>query len=123
MSRAAERLIDAWVLMMLFMFSYFIRIDHPGLAGVIIMAALMFWMNKNTTYTATIIEDKAAAAAANVLQVAREQVELSKEAEDRHQTVRAQERQDLKNIAEPQPVEIVGQQEVVKVNVVDKDKE
>lgn len=88
MKRSSERLIDAFVLLMLLTFAYLMREDEKGLAGAIVMAALTFWMTKNASEphlnieeakalaTATAVE-AAATAAAEVLKVAREVIDPS----------------------------------------------
>lgn len=47
MTRSSERLIDLLVLVTLLLFAYVMRTPQPGLAGVIVAAAVQFWMAKN----------------------------------------------------------------------------
>lgn len=49
MRRSSERLIDVLVLGMLLMFAWAMRGQQPGLAGVVLAAAIQFWMAKNAT--------------------------------------------------------------------------
>lgn len=81
MKRSSERLIDAFVLLMMLVFAFLMREEQPALAGVIVMAALKFWMDKNASEPHVSIEDAqtlataaaveaAAIAAAKVLEVA-----------------------------------------------------
>jgi hypothetical protein len=81
MSRSSERLIDAFVLMMLLVFAYLLREQQPALAGVIVMASLKFWMDKNASEHEPGLEERTAKAAATVLQVAQELKD-----EERHTT-------------------------------------
>jgi hypothetical protein len=69
-SRTSERLIDAVVLAMLLVFAYVLREQQPALAGVIVMASLKFWMDKNASEHEPGLEERAATAAAEVLRVA-----------------------------------------------------
>jgi hypothetical protein len=71
-SRSSERLIDAFVLMMLLVFAYLLREQQPALAGVIVMASLKFWMDKNASEHDPGLEERTATAAASVLRVAQD---------------------------------------------------
>jgi hypothetical protein len=77
--RSSERLIDAVVLLMLLAFAWLMREDQPGLAGVIVGAAIQFWLSKNASEPHLSIEQAAAKAAAEVLEVARTAADPSKE--------------------------------------------
>lgn len=60
---------------MMLVFAWLMREEQPALAGVIVMAGLKFWMDKNATSESASqasIEEAAAKAAAAVLAVARE---------------------------------------------------
>lgn len=70
MKRIQERLVDAFVLLMMLVFAYLLRHEQPALAGVIVMAALKFWMDKNASEPHVTLEEAAALAAAKVLEVA-----------------------------------------------------
>lgn len=71
MRRSSERLIDAFVLMMMLVFAWLMREEQPALAGVIVMAALKFWMDKNASEPHPSVEEAVAKAAAEVLAVAK----------------------------------------------------
>lgn len=53
MSRVAERLIDMVVLTELLGFAWLMRESDPALAGVVVAAAVQFWMAKNATVVVT----------------------------------------------------------------------
>lgn len=111
MKRSSERLIDAFVLMMLLVFAFFLREEQPALAGVIVMASLKFWMDKNASEPHQSLEEKTAKAAADVLQVAKEQAQFTHNLE--------QKRMDKVNT--PTPVEIIGQADPVEVKVIEEE--
>jgi hypothetical protein len=82
MKRSSERLIDAGVLGMLLTFGYLVRLSQPAILGVVVTAAVQFWLQKNASPThasqeqavalaAQAAADAAALAAAQVLDVAR----------------------------------------------------
>lgn len=73
MKRSSERLIDVLVLTELLVFGYLMRTEQPVLAGVIIAAAVQFWLTKNASEPHASIEQAAARAAAEVLATAREE--------------------------------------------------
>jgi hypothetical protein len=75
MKRSSERVIDAVVLAMMLVFAYVMKDGQPALAGVIVMAALKFWMDKNASEPHASIEVAAAKAAAEVLAVARRETD------------------------------------------------
>jgi len=76
MKRSSERLIDVLVLTELLIFGFLMRTEQPVLAGVIIAAAVQFWLTKNASSpAAATVEEAAAKAAAEVLKVARAAVE------------------------------------------------
>lgn len=103
MGRSLERLIDVLVLGMLLTFAYAMRGQQPGLAGVVIAAAIQFWMVKNATLPTTSenIAEKTAEAAASAL-------------------LRKEER-DVARGEKPRDVEIVGQADAVEVFELDDD--
>lgn len=53
MKRSSERLIDVMVLAILLVFAYSMRNQQPGIAGVVVAAAVQFWMAKNATAPGT----------------------------------------------------------------------
>lgn len=71
MRRSSERLIDVLVLAMLLTFGYLMREIQPALSGVIVAAAVQFWLQKNASEPHASVEEAAARAAAEVLKVAR----------------------------------------------------
>ena len=71
MRRSSERLIDVVVLGMLLTFGWLMRDAQPALAGVIVAAAVQFWLQKNASAPNDSLEQAAARAAAEVLATAR----------------------------------------------------
>lgn len=47
MSRTVERLIDLAAMLMLLIFCFLFRESQPALAGLVVGAAIQFWMSKN----------------------------------------------------------------------------
>lgn len=47
MTRTVERIIDLAAMLMLLSFCYLFRESQPALAGLVIGAAIQFWMQKN----------------------------------------------------------------------------
>jgi hypothetical protein len=47
MSRTVERTIDLAAMLMLLSFCYLFRESQPALAGLVVGAAIQFWMSKN----------------------------------------------------------------------------
>lgn len=78
LKRSSERLIDAFVLIALLVFAYVMRAEQPGLAGVIVMAAIQFWLAKNASAPHESVEKAAALAAAKVLEVAKDEKGVDK---------------------------------------------
>jgi len=70
MTRYSERMIDVVVLLALLTFSYLMRAEQPALAGVIVGAAIQFWLVKNASAPHPSLEQAAALAAAQVLDTA-----------------------------------------------------
>lgn len=64
-------MIDAVVLMMLLGFAYLMRETQEALAGMVVGAAINFWLVKNASAPHESIEQAAALAAASVLETAR----------------------------------------------------
>lgn len=73
MTRQRERLIDLAAMAMLLVFTYLIRAEQPALAGMVIGAAIQFWMQKNASAPHSPDEiERVAMAAAAVLRTAEE---------------------------------------------------
>ncbi len=49
MSRTVERVIDLIAMLMLLAFTYLFRESQPALAGLVVGAAISFWMSKNAS--------------------------------------------------------------------------
>lgn len=64
MSRTVERLIDLAAMLMLLGFCYLFRESQPALAGLVIGAAIQFWMSKNAASPDSPAHREAAAAIA-----------------------------------------------------------
>ncbi len=79
MRRSSERLIDVAVLTELLVFGYLMRAVQPALAGVIVAAAVQFWLVKNASAPHASLEEAAAKAAAEVLAVARREAATTTE--------------------------------------------
>ncbi len=47
MSRTTERLVDLAAMLLLLSFCYLFRESQPALAGLVVGAAIQFWMSKN----------------------------------------------------------------------------
>lgn len=81
MSRTVERVIDLIAMLMLLSFTYLLRESQPALAGLVVGAAIQFWMQKNAASPdspAHKADDALALAAQDVLRTARELAEKSK---------------------------------------------
>ncbi len=77
MSRTAERLIDLVVLWSLLGFAFAMRFAQPALSGIVVAAAVQFWLTKNAAppHMPDPKIAEAATAAAAVLAVAKEVTE------------------------------------------------
>jgi len=62
MSRTVERLIDLAAMLMMLVFCYLFRESQPALAGLVIGAAIQFWMSKNAAAPDSPAHKEAAAA-------------------------------------------------------------
>jgi hypothetical protein len=74
-SRTVERLVDLAAMLMLLTFCYLFRVSQPALAGMVVGAAIQFWMAKNAASPdshkeAEVVAAAAATAAAAVLKTA-----------------------------------------------------
>lgn len=62
MSRTVERLVDLAAMLMLLSFCYLFRESQPALAGLVVGAAIQFWMSKNAASPDSPLHKEAAAA-------------------------------------------------------------
>lgn len=64
MSRTVERLVDLAAMLTLLTFCYLFRESQPALAGLVVGAAIQFWMSKNASAPDSTAHKEVAAAAA-----------------------------------------------------------
>jgi hypothetical protein len=85
MSRTVERVIDLVAMLLLLSFTYLLREAQPALAGLVVGAAIQFWMSKNASSPDSPVHKEAAAAieaaAAQALAAAKAAAEVLKTAE------------------------------------------
>lgn len=65
MTRTVERLIDLGAMLMLLIFCFLFRESQPALAGLVVGAAIQFWMSKNAASPDSPAHKEAAAAIAS----------------------------------------------------------
>lgn len=61
MTRTVERIIDLAAMLMLLCFCYLFRESQPALAGLVVGAAIQFWMQKKNLAAQAVAAAKAAA--------------------------------------------------------------
>lgn len=69
MSRTVERVIDLIAMLLLLVFTFLFRESQPALAGLVVGAAISFWMSKNAASPDSAhVKETAAAIAATAAQ-------------------------------------------------------
>lgn len=98
LTRTVERIIDLAAMLMLLIFCYLFRESQPALAGLVVGAAIQFWMQKNAASPDSPAHKEAAAAIASA--AAQAQAAATAAAEVLRTAVLAAE---VKAVASPMP--------------------